>query len=176
MAIREIVRLGNPILRERASEIKAEEVNTPWLSQLVQDLWDSMEYYGGVGIAAPQIGVNRRVFVFGFEKSERYPQQEPVARTVLCNPEVIIIDNEPVGFYEGCLSVTDLRGQVLRPRKIIYRGFDQFGNAIEHTATDFHARIVLHELDHLDGTVFIDRVKDTRTLGFREELIKYQMT
>jgi peptide deformylase len=95
---------------------------------------------------------------------------------VICNPEIIILDNEPVGFYEGCLSVTDLRGLVMRPRKIIYKGFDQYGQLIDSPASDFHARVVLHEVDHLDGNVFLDRVHDTRTLGFREELIKYVLT
>ena len=176
MAIREIVRLGNPSLRERSTELHQHEFNSPWLMELIKDLWNSMEHYGGVGIAAPQIGVNRRVCVFGFEKSARYPQAEPVPYTILCNPEIVILDNEPVGFHEGCLSVDDLRGLVMRPRKIIYRGVDQFGTMIERTVSDFHARLVLHEIDHLDGTVFVDRVNDTHTLGFRDELIKYILT
>lgn len=172
MSIKPIVRIGNPSLREKSRAIESNEFGSPWLLDLVQDLWDSKEHYGGVGIAAPQIGINRRVIVFGFEHTERYKNVGPVPFTVLCNPEIKILDKTEVSAYEGCLSVGDLRGEVARPKAIEYSGFDEYGREIKREVSDFHARLVLHEVDHIDGVIFIDRVKNTLSLGFRDELMK----
>lgn len=171
MAIKSIIRLGNPILRKKSTSIKNEDFNSSWLLALVQDLWDSKAHYGGVGIAAPQIGVNRRVCVFGFEHSERYKHVDPIPYTVLCNPEIIIIDKTESEMIEGCLSVDSLRGPVSRPVEIEYSGYDAYGNSIKRQVKDFHARLVMHEVDHLDGIVFIDKVTDTKRMAFLEELV-----
>lgn len=173
MAIQPIVRIGNPSLREISSPLLKSDFGSPWLLNLVQDLWDSQNHYGGVGIAAPQIGVNRRVIVFGFETTARYKNVEPVPLTVLCNPEIKILDASETEAYEGCLSVGDLRGMVLRAKAIEYSGFDEYGLEIKRTVADFHARLVLHEVDHIDGIVFLDRVKNTKSLGFRDELSRF---
>lgn len=171
MPIKPIIRLGNPSLREKSLLIKPEEFNSRWLLDLIEDLWDCKNHYGGVGIAAPQIGVNRRICVFGFEYSERYKNVDPVPYTVLCNPEIIIIDNNENEMMEGCLSVGSLRGPVARPIEIQYSGYDAHGNKIQRQVKNFHARLVMHEVDHLDGIVFIDKVTDTKRLGFLEELV-----
>ncbi|MFI4984304.1 MAG: peptide deformylase [Rickettsiales bacterium] len=171
MAIITALLMGTPSLREVSLPIQPTDFGSPWLLELVQNLSDTQAHYGGVGIAAPQIGVNKRVILFGFEHTERYKDIEPVPITLLCNPEIKIIDPEEITMYEGCLSLANLRGPVSRPKAIAYSGFDQFGNKISRQVSDFHARLVQHEIDHLDGVLLIDRVKDTRTLGFREELI-----
>jgi peptide deformylase len=171
MAIRTALLLGTPSLREISKPIQPDDFGSQWLQELVQDLYDSQAHYGGVGIAAPQIGVNRRVIVFGFEHTERYKNVEPVPVTVLCNPEIVVTDPNEITMYEGCLSLADLRGPVSRPKGITYSGFDQFGNKILRHVNGFYARLVQHEVDHLNGVLFIDHVKDTRTLGFRQELI-----
>jgi len=172
MSVQAITRIGNPTLRERSTEIEVHEFGSEWLLNLVQDLWDTQAHYGSVGIAASQIGVNRRIFVFGFESTERYKNVVPVPRTVLCNPIIKITDPTTTNRYEGCLSLDNLRGEVARPIGIEYSGFDAYGNPIKRTVTNFHARLVQHETDHLDGVVFLDRVQDIKTIGFREELNK----
>ena len=171
MAIKTALLIGTPSLREVSSPIIPEDFGSAWLLELIQDLHDSQEHYGGVGIAAPQIGVNRRVILFGFEHTERYKNVDPVPRTVLCNPEIQIIDPTEMTMYEGCLSLGNLRGPVSRPIEIVYSGFDQFGNKISRQVKNFHARLVQHEVDHINGILAVDRVKDNRLLGFRQELI-----
>ncbi len=166
MPVQPVVRIGTPSLREKSLPIEPNDFGSPWLLNLVQDLWDSKEHYGGVGIAAPQIGINRRVVVFGFEQTERYQNVDPIPFTVLCNPEIKILDATEINAYEGCLSVGELRGEVPRPKAIAYIGFDEHGQKIEREVSDFHARLVFHEVDHIDGIIFIDRMKNIRTLGY----------
>jgi peptide deformylase len=129
-----------------------------------------MKQEGGVGIAAPQIGVNKRMVIFGFESSARYPNEKPVPFTVLINPVIEYLSDETADGWEGCLSVPGLRGLVPRFRHIRYSGFDLEGNAFTREADGFHARIVQHECDHLDGILFPQRIKDMRFFGFEDEL------
>jgi peptide deformylase len=164
--IRPVLRMGEERLLQRSSEVQ--EFDTPELHALIADMFDTMEDEGGVGLAAPQIGVSLRVVVFGFEVCERYPDAVPVPQTVLINPELTRLGDEVEDGWEGCLSVPGLRGVVPRHTKLVYRGFDQFGNSIEQEAEGFHARVLQHECDHLDGVLYPMRVKDFRRFGFTE--------
>ncbi len=168
MAIRQVLRMGHPTLLEVAQPIT--EFNTAALDGLIEDMFDTMADYGGVGLAAPQIGEGLRIVIFGFEASERYPDAEPVPTTVLINPEIEFLGDEMQAGWEGCLSVPGMRGLVPRYQRIRYRGFDQAGHAIDRTVQDFHARVVQHEVDHLDGILYPQRIEDMREFGFIEEL------
>ena len=168
MAVRKILRMGEPSLFELAQPVI--EFGTPALQDLIGDLFDTMQSAGGVGIAAPQIGVGLQVVIFGFEKSARYPQAEAVPTTVLINPLITPMgDVETLG-WEGCLSVPGLRGEVPRYQRIRYTGFDPAGNPIDRTVEGFHARVVQHECDHLLGRLFPSRVRDFTRFGYTEVL------
>src|SRR3990167_1280030 len=143
MSIKSIVKLGNKQLATPSIPVIA--FSTPQLRALIQDMQDTMKEKGGVGIAAPQINVNLRVIMFGFEKSVRYPNEEPIAHTVLINPVIESLSDKMNDAWEGCLSVPGLRGLVSRYSKIKYSGFDEDGNAISRIAENFHARVVQHE-------------------------------
>jgi len=147
----------------------------PSLLQLIQDLQDTQRHFSGAGLAAPQIGVNLRVIVFGFESCSRYPQREPIEETVLINPEYQPISQQQALDWEGCLSVPGLRGVVSRYQKIVYTGLDLTGRHIERTAEGFHARVVQHEIDHLDGFLFVQRLHDPRWFGF-EDVLDFDQT
>jgi len=142
----------------------------PELSIIIADLHDTMIEKGGVGIAAPQIGANLRIVIFGFEKSDRYPNAEPVPLTVLINPVIEFIDDVMEEGWEGCLSVPGLRGLVPRYETIKYRGYNENGIQFNRTVSGFHARVVQHECDHLDGILYPQRIKDMRSFGFEDEL------
>ena len=168
MAVRKILRMGESSLFELAQPVI--EFGTPALQDLIADLFDTMQSAGGVGIAAPQIGVGLQVVIFGFEKSARYPQAEAVPTTVLINPLITPMgDVETLG-WEGCLSVPGLRGEVPRYQRIRYTGFDPAGNPIDRTVEGFHARVVQHECDHLLGRLFPSRVRDFTRFGYTEVL------
>jgi peptide deformylase len=168
MGVRKILRMGEPSLFELAQPVI--EFGTPALQDLIGDLFDTMQSAGGVGIAAPQIGVGLQVVIFGFEKSARYPQAEAVPTTVLINPLITPMgDAETLG-WEGCLSVPGLRGEVPRYQRIRYTGFDPAGNPIDRTVEGFHARVVQHECDHLLGRLFPSRVRDFTRFGYTEVL------
>ncbi|GAB2880955.1 peptide deformylase [Uliginosibacterium flavum] len=166
--IRPVLRMGDPRLLERATELA--EFDTPELHALIADMLETMEHEGGVGLAAPQIGVGLRLVVFEVDACERYPDAPSVPQTVLINPELEFIGEEMEEGWEGCLSVPGLRGVVPRHVKLRYSGFDQFGRRIEREAEGFHARVVQHECDHLDGTLYPMRVQDFRRFGFVEAL------
>lgn len=168
MTFRAILRMGDPRLMTPAEPVTA--FATSELRQLVGDLRDTMAQAGGVGIAAPQIGVSLQVVIFGFEKSERYPEAEPVPFTVLINPQIEALGDEEVVGWEGCLSVPGLRGEVPRHARIRYRGFDMDGNAIDRTVDGFHARVVQHECDHLIGRLYPSRIRDFSRFGFTDVL------
>lgn len=168
MAVRPVLKMGEPLLLRCAEPVA--EFDTPELHALVADLFDTMAATGGVGIAAPQIGVSLQVVIFGFEKSERYPDAEPVPQTVLINPEIELLGQEQEEGWEGCLSVPGLRGSVPRHTLIRYRGFDQFGQRIDRSASGFHARVVQHECDHLWGVLYPQRIRDMAKFGFTEVL------
>lgn len=168
MTCRAILRMGDPRLMTPAGPVTA--FATSELRQLIDDLRDTMAQAGGVGIAAPQIGVSLQVVIFGFDKSERYPEAEPVPFTVLINPQIEALGDEEVVGWEGCLSVPGLRGEVPRHARIRYRGFDMDGNAIDRTVEGFHARVVQHECDHLIGRLYPSRIRDFTQFGFTDVL------
>lgn len=151
--------------------VVVEHFDTQSLINLIQDMKDTMNEKGGVGIAAPQIGCNQRVIMFGFEKSTRYPNEIFLPLTVLINPTIDILSYEMIDGWEGCLSVPGLRGLVPRYRKIKYSGFDIAGNKFSHIAEGFHARVVQHEYDHIEGIIYPQRITDMRFFGFTDELI-----
>jgi peptide deformylase len=166
--IRDVLRMGDPRLLERSREVTA--FDTPELHALLADMRDTMRALNGAGLAAPQIGVLQRVVIFGVERNVRYPDAEPVPYTELVNPVITPLTDELEDGWEGCLSVPGLRGVVPRWTRIRYTGFDPQGNRIEREATDFHARVVQHECDHLDGILYPMRVEDFSRFGFTDVL------
>jgi len=168
MAVREVLRMGHPVLRERAQPV--EKFGTPELRELLEDMKETMAAKNGAGLAAPQIGVSQRVVIFGVEANPRYPDAEPVPFTVLVNPKIVILTREVEEDWEGCLSVPGMRGVVPRYTKLRYSGFDIEGQPFEREAEGFHARVVQHECDHLDGILYPQRMTDLAKFGFNEEL------
>jgi peptide deformylase len=168
MAIREILRMGDERLLRVAQPVAA--FDTPQLHALVSDLFDTMTAARGAGLAAPQIGVDLQVVIFGFDHNERYPDAPPVPRTVLVNPVITPLSDEQEEGWEGCLSVPGLRGVVPRWRRIRYSGFDAHGAAIDREAEGFHARVVQHECDHLVGKLYPMRMRDFSRFGFTDVL------
>ena len=160
--------MGHPVLRERAKRV--ERFGTPELRELVQDMKDTMAAKSGAGLAAPQIGVSERVVIFGVDHNPRYPDAEEVPFTVLVNPQIVLLTREVEEGWEGCLSVPGLRGIVPRYTHLRYTGFDEEGRPIDRTAEGFHARVVQHECDHLDGILYPQRMTDMSRFGFIEEL------
>jgi peptide deformylase len=170
--IREILRMGDARLLRRADEV--DRLDTPALHALVQDLHDTMAHANGAGLAAPQIGVPLRVVLFGFNKLVRYPDAPAIPMTVLVNPVLTPLSDEMSEDWEGCLSVPGLRGKVPRYERLRYEGFDPSGRRIEREVEGFHARVVQHECDHLDGMLFPMRVKDFSQFGFTDVLFPGQ--
>lgn len=170
MAIRPVLRLGDPRLFQPASEI--DEFNHPELDALIEDMFDTMAAEEGVGLAAPQIGAGLRVVIFGFENNSRYPDNDAVPKTILINPQITPLSDEKENGWEGCLSVPGMRGVVSRYTHIRYTGFDATGESIDVTATGFHARVVQHECDHIDGIIYTQRLSDSQKFGFTEELLE----
>ena len=168
MAVRPIVRMGDPLLFKQAEPVR--EFGTLELRTLVADMLDSMAAAGGVGLAAPQIGVGLQVVIFGFERSERYPDAEAVPLTTLVNPVITPLGDEEALGWEGCLSVPGLRGEVPRWQRIRYQGFDPEGLVIDRTVEGFHARVVQHECDHLIGRLYPSRIRDFTRFGFTDVL------
>ena len=168
MPAREVLRMGHPVLREKAKPV--EKTGTPELRQLISDMKETMAAKNGAGLAAPQIGVSQRVVIFGVEKNPRYPDAEEVPFTVLVNPKITLLTREVESDWEGCLSVPGMRGVVPRYTKLRYTGTDEEGNPIDRVAEGFHARVVQHECDHLDGILYPQRMQDMTTFGFTKEL------
>ncbi len=166
--IRSILRMGDARLLRVARPIA--KFGTPELRELVADMFDTMRAVGGVGLAAPQIGVDLRLVVFGFEHSERYPEAPEVPLTILANPTLEMLSDEIEGGWEGCLSVPGMRGWVPRYRHLRYTGFDIEGNALAREVEGFHARVVQHECDHLDGILYPMRIRDFSRFGFADLL------
>ncbi len=169
VAVHDVLLMGDPRLL-RVSEA-VEEYDTPELHSLIQDMFDTMAHHDGAGLAAPQIGVLRRVVIFQVDANPRYPDVEPVPRTILVNPQIEVIGSSSVGMWEGCLSVPGMRGYVERPDEIRYSGYDQLGNRIERQVTGFHATVVQHECDHLDGILYPMRMTDMSLFGFEEVVL-----
>ena len=170
--IKPVLRMGDPILFQRAEPVT--QFDTPELHALLQDMDDTMHSKNGAGIAAPQIGVSLQVIIFGVGANSRYPDAELVPYTVLINPTLEPIGADMEEGWEGCLSVPGMRGVVARHSQLRYGGFDQFGNCIDRTVSGFHARVVQHETDHLNGILYPMRISDLRKFGFNEELFPGQ--
>ncbi len=170
MAVKEVLKMGDPRLLEVSRPV--DPLDPTALAPLLADMWDTMAAENGAGLAAPQIGVLQRVVIFGYQSNPRYPDAPPVPETVLINPEIEPLGDAREDGWEGCLSVPGMRGVVSRYRDIRYRGFDQHGVPIEREASGFHARVVQHECDHLDGILYPFRLADPRRFGFLDSLIE----
>jgi peptide deformylase len=166
--IRDILRMGDPRLLSLAKPI--ESFGTAQLTKLIEDMRETMIANDGAGLAAPQIGVDLRVVMFGFESNDRYPDAAPIPFTVLVNPQLTPLADEIEEGWEGCLSLPGLRGWVPRFTRLRYRGFDAQGNAIDRSVEGFHARVVQHECDHLDGVLYPMRMTDLSRFGFTDVL------
>jgi len=172
MAVQTILRMGDPRLLEHALPVR--DFATAALQELIDDMFDTMAAAGGVGLAAPQIGVGLQVVIFGFERSERYPDAEGVPQTILINPLITPLSMDEDLAWEGCLSVPGLRGEVPRFSRIRYQGFDPDGQPIDRVVEGFHARVVQHECDHLIGKLYPMRMRDFTRFGFTDVLFPVQ--
>ncbi|WP_407315536.1 peptide deformylase [Pseudomonas sp. nanlin1] len=168
--IREILKMGDERLLRIAEPVPPSMLGSSELAGLIADMFETMEHVGGVGLAAPQIGVDLQLVIFGFEHSERYPQAEAVPQTVLLNPLITPLAPLTEAGWEGCLSVPGLRGMVERYQRIRYEGLDPEGHAIVREASGFHARVVQHECDHLIGRLYPSRISDFSQFGYTEVL------
>jgi peptide deformylase len=168
MTVRDILKMGDPRLLRQAQPVN--RFDTPELHELIADMFDTMHAANGAGLAAPQIGVDLQLVIFGFGKNVRYPDAPAVPETVLINPILTPLSKDEEEGWEGCLSVPGLRGVVPRWAKLRYEGFDQFGQRIEREVDGFHARVVQHECDHLAGILYPMRIRDFKRFGFTEIL------
>lgn len=168
MSVRDVLKMGDPRLLEQSAPVSGPPGEE--LDALIRDMFDTMEALNGAGLAAPQIGVLQRVVIFGVESNPRYPDAEPVPTTVLVNPQIQALGDTMEYGWEGCLSVPGMRGLVPRYTHIRYSGVDQAGNPVESEAHGFHARVVQHEVDHIDGILYPMRIRDMRHFGFESEL------
>jgi len=166
--IREVLRMGDARLLRVARPV--ENFDTPAFHALLADMRDTMAHLDGAGLAAPQIGVDLRVVIFGCASNPRYPLADPVPNTVLINPELTPLGDDEEEGWEGCLSVPGMRGLVPRIRRLRYAGFDERGRRFEREVEGFHARVVQHECDHLDGILYPMRIRDFSKFGFTDVL------
>jgi peptide deformylase len=166
--IRAVLRMGDPRLLEVSTPVA--RLNTPELGQLLSDMRDTMAHLNGAGLAAPQIGVLQRVVIFGVGSNPRYPGIEEVPDTVLINPVLAPLSDEMEEGWEGCLSVPGMRGWVPRWRRLRYSGLDEHGQAFQREVEGFHARVVQHEVDHLDGILYPRRIRDLTRFGFNDAM------
>jgi peptide deformylase len=163
-----ILKMGDPQLLKVSDPIQ--DFDTPALHQLIADMFETMQHANGAGLAAPQIGINLQLVIFGFKKNLRYPDAPNVPETVLINPTLTPLSTDTDEAWEGCLSVPGMRGLVPRWSRLRYEGFDQFGNKIDREVDGFHARVVQHETDHLHGILYPVRIKDLTKFGYTEVL------
>ena len=176
MTIRKVARMGHPVLRQRTRELSADEIRSPEVRRLVADMVETMHEYGGVGLAAPQVHEPLRIAVLEVDAdNERYDADQEQPLLVVFNARVTVLDEAPHGFWEGCLSVPGLRGYVERPRKVQIDYLDVEARPRRIIAEDFVATVFQHELDHLDGVLYIDRIRDPSKLAFMDEYQRYHM-
>jgi peptide deformylase len=173
MAVLKIAHLGHPILRRVAEPVSPEAIRSPEIQRLVDDMLETMADHDGAGLAAPQVHVSRRVVIYGVEENPRYSDAESIPLTVLVNPRVTALGNELDEDWEGCLSVPDLRGRVPRFTRVRVEAYGRDGQALRFDAEGFHARVVQHECDHLDGKVYLDRMPSMESLSFLPEFRRY---
>lgn len=171
--IRPICRMGNPILRKITREVPKNILKTKEFGQVLEDLLDSMKHYGGIGIAAPQIGIDYQLALIELEGINRYGEEFNLPLTVFINPRIEYLTTETQGFWEGCLSVPGLRGYVERPEKVKVNYLDREGKEQELVAAGFLATVLQHELDHLNGILYIDKIKDSKHLSYQEEFDEF---
>ena len=164
--------MGNPLLREVAEDFSVEEIKNSETQLLLEDMWHSLAAAGGIGLAAPQIGISKQLAVIKLtEESDRYPDMEDSEAFIIFNPKITVLDKTEQGFWEGCLSVPGLRGFVERPRKIRVDFLDESAKPRSIEVEDFLATVFQHELDHLVGKLYVDRIKDITTLMFEDEMV-----
>src|SRR6202171_1787347 len=173
--ILKVARLGYPTLRVIAQPIAPERINTPEFQRLLDDMVDTMREYVGVGLAAPQVHLPLRVAVLEVEHHPRYPEMPPVPLTFLINPEITILERAAVEDCEGCLSIPEMRGRVPRSKQLRVKALGRGGEALDFIASDFHARVIQHETDHLNGEVYLDRMPNMRSLSHLAECHRYAM-
>jgi peptide deformylase len=176
MAIRKVARMGHPVLREKARALSSSEIRSAEIQRLIDDMFETMGEYQGIGLAAPQVYEDVRIFVAGTEADlpiADMTDDKPMPRFALINPEITVAGKVVELDWEGCLSIPDIRGQVPRARDITVRGFDRDGRRVEFSAAGFPARVIQHETDHLDGVLFLDRMRSFETLAFLEEYQRY---
>ena len=172
MSVKEILKMGNPLLREVAEDFSVEEIKNSETQLLLEDMWHSLAAAGGIGLAAPQIGISKQLAVIKLtEESDRYPDMEDSEAFIIFNPKITVLDKTEQGFWEGCLSVPGLRGFVERPRKIRVDFLDENAKPRSIEVEDFLATVFQHELYHLVGKLYVDRIKDITTLMFEDEMV-----
>jgi len=170
MAVLKVARLGHPILRQVAEPVSPEAICAPEIQRLIADMFETMDDHDGAGLAAPQVHVSRRIVIYGVEANPRYPDAEAVPLTVLVNPKITPVGTEQDEDWEGCLSVPELRGKVPRPTRVRVEAYGRDGKPLRFTADGFHARVVQHECDHLDGILYPMRIRDFSRFGFTDVL------
>ena len=173
MSILKVARLGHPVLREKARPVAPSAIVTPEVQKLIDDMIETMQEYHGVGLAAPQVHESVRIFVAGIEEEDPRTGESEIVTVAVVNPEITPIGRDLVEDWEGCLSIPDIRGKVPRNRRVRVRGLDRDGQPLEMELEDFPARVVQHENDHLNGTLFFDRMKSFETLAFLEEYSRF---
>lgn len=173
MAVLKVAHLGHPILRRIAEPVPPEAIGAPDLQRLIDDMLETMDDHDGAGLAAPQVHVSKRVVIYGVEANPRYPDAETIPLTVLVNPVITPVGKEQEEDWEGCLSVPDLRGKVPRFTRVRVEAYGRDGRPLRFAAADFHARVIQHECDHLDGKVYLDRMRSMDTLAFLPEFHRY---
>jgi peptide deformylase len=175
MAILKVARLGHPVLRKLTAAVSPREMQSASLQKFIDDMIETMKEYDGVGLAADQVHESRQIAVLEVAENPRYPDKPRVPLTVLINPKITPLTDEIEEDWEGCLSIPDLRGRVPRSKSIRVRAWDREGKPLEFDAVDFHARVIQHEWDHLNGKVYLDRMRDFSTLTFLTEFARYWM-
>jgi peptide deformylase len=173
MSILKVAKLGNPILRRVADDVPMDRVNSSDIQKLIDDMIETMKEYDGVGLAAVQVHEAKKIAVLEVADNPRYPQKPRVPLSVLINPKITILSQEMEEDWEGCLSILELRGKVPRYKTIQVAGLDRNGRNLDFVASGFHARVIQHEWDHLNGKVFLDRMKDLSTLTHLQEFARY---
>ncbi len=171
--ILKVARLGHPVLRQIAAPLPPDRITTAAVQQFIDDMIATMHEYDGAGLAAPQVHVSQQIVVMKVAKNPRYPEAPDIPLTVYINPEITPLTEVMDEDWEGCLSVPGMRGRVPRYTHIRLRAYDRHGKRVDFVAEDFHARVIQHECDHLQGKVYIDRMRDTSSLMFLEEFMKY---
>jgi peptide deformylase len=175
MTILKVARLGHPVLRQIAVDFSRSELQSPATQLFIDDMVETMKEYDGVGLAADQVHVSKQVAVLEVADNPRYPSKPKVPLTVLVNPRITPLSDELEDDWEGCLSIPDLRGKVPRYKRIRVQAWERHGVELDFVAEDFHARVIQHEFDHLNGNVYLDRMRDMKTLAFLQEFARYSL-